>query len=432
VFQEKVTLWTSAVTDLAFATLSHPQTAFAGLQKSLQHEWHFSQRVIDDIGNCFFDVEAAIADIFLPALYGETRKDCTYRRNLSALPVKFAGLALPDPSASSEGNYKASTLVCSHIIAAFRGTKSFSSADHQSLRKAVTAEIKTHRSDKQDSTLCTILADLDCGTRRTIIRGKETGQWLSVMPSTLDGTELLAQEFRDTLLLRHARTPGDLPSHCDGCGTKFNVRHALECKVGGLVILQHNKINKELCDLASKALAPSAVRVEPMIHSRRTAGETKAKEPKPPVQRLSRSSDEEREDLLIQGFWARGTDVIVDVRVTDTDAKSYLATQEREKKKKCLQSCLEQRKHFTPFVVSTDGLIGREAGELLKRLSLWLADKWERPYLVVRGFVSARMSIGIVRATHLCLRGSRVPLSQISRRPQWEDRAGLSLLKTDY
>jgi hypothetical protein len=36
-----------------------------------------------------------------------------------------------------------------------------------------------------------------------------------------------------------------------------------------------------------------------MIHSRRTAEETKAKEPKSPVQRLSRSSDEERGDLLI-------------------------------------------------------------------------------------------------------------------------------------
>jgi hypothetical protein len=84
--QEKVTLWTSAVTDLAFAALSHPQTAFAGLQKSLQHEWQFIQRVIDDI-------------FLLAVYYGETLKDCTYRRNLSALPVKFTGLALalPDP-----------------------------------------------------------------------------------------------------------------------------------------------------------------------------------------------------------------------------------------------------------------------------------------------------------------------------------------------
>jgi hypothetical protein len=220
-----------------------------------QRVWQFIiQRVIDDIFDCFFDVEAAIADIFLPALYRETLKDCSYRRNLSALPVKFAGLALPNPSASSEGNYEASTLVCSHILAAFRGTESFSSADHQSLCKAATAEIKARWSDKQDLTLSTVLADLDCGTRRTILRGKETGLWLSIKPSTLNGTELSAQEFRDALLLCHARTPGDLQSHCDGCGVKFDVCHALECKVGGLVILRHNEINEELCNLASKAL----------------------------------------------------------------------------------------------------------------------------------------------------------------------------------
>jgi hypothetical protein len=76
-------------------------------------------------------------------------------------------------------------------------------------------------------------------------------------------------------------------------------------------------------------------------------------------------------------------DVMVDVRVTDTDAKLYwsqdphkvLATQEHEEKKKYLQSCLKQHKHFTPFVISTDGLIRGEAGELLKRLSLQLKDK---------------------------------------------------------
>jgi hypothetical protein len=41
----------------------------AELQKYLQQEWQLIQRVIDDISDCFFEVEAAIADIFLPALY---------------------------------------------------------------------------------------------------------------------------------------------------------------------------------------------------------------------------------------------------------------------------------------------------------------------------------------------------------------------------
>jgi hypothetical protein len=134
----------------------------------------------------------------------------------------------------------------------------------------------------------------------------------------------------------------------------------------------------------------------------------------PPVTRnLHKNRDELRGDLLVRGFWGRGTDCIIDVRVTDTDAKSNLSkdpakvleAHEKEKERKYLKSCLEQCRHFTPFVVSTDGLIGKEAKTLLKKLCSLLAEKWEKPYSVVCGYVNAQMSIAIVRATHLCLRG---------------------------
>ena len=120
---------------------------------------------------------------------------------------------------------------------------------------------------------------------------------------------------------------------------------------------------------------------------------------------------------MIRGLWAHGTDCIINVRVTDVDAKStrskdpyeVLAAHEREKKKKCLGACLEQRRHFSPFVVSTDCLLGKEAKMMLKKLSARLAEKWEKPCSEVCGHVNARMSIVIVRATHLCIRGSLVP-----------------------
>jgi hypothetical protein len=53
------------------------------------------------------------------------------------------------------------------------------------------------------------------------------------------------------------------------------------------------------------------------------------------------------------------------------------------------------------------------AKTLLKKLSSLLAEKWEKPYSVVCGYVNAQMSIAVVRATHLCLRGSRIPTSQM-------------------
>ena len=129
---------------------------------------------------------------------------------------------------------------------------------------------------------------------------------------------------------------------------------------------------------------------------------------------------------------------MIDVRITDVDAKSNRSKEpdkvslahEREKKKKHLGACLEQRRHFSPFVVSADGLLGKEAKILLRKLSAMLAEKWEKPYSEVCGYVNARMSIAIVRATHLCIRGSRIPTGKMCNRlPQWEDKAGLGLFR---
>jgi hypothetical protein len=69
---------------------------------------------------------------------------------------------------------------------------------------------------------------------------------------------------------------------------------------------------------------------------------------------------------LVQDLWARGTDCIIDDRITDVDTKSQrfkdphkvLEADEREKKTKYLEACLEHCTHFSPFVASTDGLLG--------------------------------------------------------------------------
>ena len=40
------------------------------------------------------------------------------------------------------------------------------------------------------------------------------GAWLTVLPSTVKGTELGAQEWRDALFLRYGLEPPELPYHC--------------------------------------------------------------------------------------------------------------------------------------------------------------------------------------------------------------------------
>ena len=100
----------------------------------------------------------------------------------------------------------------------------------------------------------------------------------------------------------------------------------------------------------------------------------------------------------------------------DTDAQSYrhrpveavLSSAERDKQRKYSEAVKARRAFFTPFVVSVDGVLGREANYLLKRFADKLSQKWKKPYSQIMGWVRATMSFSIVRATNLCLRGSRV------------------------
>ena len=102
----------------------------------------------------------------------------------------------------------------------------------------------------------------------------KTGAWLTVQPSTVNGTELGAQEWRNNLLLRYGINPTDLPTHCNGYHAKFSISHALDCKKGGLVTARHNELREEVADLAGKAFTPSHVRDNPLIYSGRAVNRT--------------------------------------------------------------------------------------------------------------------------------------------------------------
>jgi hypothetical protein len=186
------------------------------------------------------------------------------------------------------------------------------------------------------------------------------------------------------------------------------------------------------------AFGVGKVKDEPKIHlslnqpdlpkaNRNTNNKTKGKKATKIVNK------EERGDLLVKEFWDSSTAAVFDVRVTDLDGatnqtkttETILKQHEQEKKNKYLQACIKERRHFTPFVVSTDGMLGEEAKRVLQRIAGTLAKKWNKPYSQMVNFVRTRISIGIARATHLCIRGSRIPIKLICpRNPHWEDSTG--------
>ena len=147
-------------------------------------------------------------------------------------------------------------------------------------------------------------------------------------------------EYRDALHLRYCRTPRNLR------GVQLTALSA------GKVDFSSNEIQFELQNLAARALIPSVAHDGPQIYPGRSADVKEAEGISTPT--------EERGDLLTRNLWKHPRDCILDVCITNLDAPSnihrkpeaVLLFHEREKRKKYLQACLNQRRHFSPFVAS--------------------------------------------------------------------------------
>uniref|UniRef100_A0A1X7SKP0 Reverse transcriptase domain-containing protein n=1 Tax=Amphimedon queenslandica TaxID=400682 RepID=A0A1X7SKP0_AMPQE len=199
----------------------------------------------------------------------------------------------------------------------------------------------------------------------------------------------------DALSIRYKKPLLLTPINCDGCGSPFDLSHALSCRRGGLVTQRHNEVRDAIGDLA--ALAWGQVTKEPIV----------------------REGDNNTPaliaDLAVRGVWTAQTEALFDVRVIDTDAQSYscqtppavLTAAEKEKKRKYSAACEERRALFTPLCVSVDGLMGKECTKFIQRLADRLSLAWHRDYSTTINWIRTRLLFAIIRATILCLRGSR-------------------------
>ena len=100
---KKVEGWTESIATLAGVALKHPQSAYAGLQKSLQQEWDFMHRLTPGVGAAFAPVEEALWEVFLPALFQGLMEGLPTREN-TRLTMKQAGLANLDPVLTAPEN----------------------------------------------------------------------------------------------------------------------------------------------------------------------------------------------------------------------------------------------------------------------------------------------------------------------------------------
>ena len=270
--------------------------------------------------------------------------------------------------------------------------------DHLAHLEIVHSDVSRYHEDQFHQSLSFCLSYLPSVTSHAVwwaVNFHASG-WLNVLPLAQHHFDLSAQEFQDALCLPYHRPLSLLPARCDRCGEDFSLAHALDRRKGGLVTQYHNEIRDALGDFA--ALGYREVVREPLVSDR------------------DDSSSALIADLGVRGVWTPQAEALFDVRVTDMDASSYvnrsvaavLASAEEEKKHKYLSAAESWRTSFTPFVISVDGVLGHEALMFLQCLSERLSVGWGKSYGHVLMWIHVCLSFAVIRATNLCLRGSRV------------------------
>ena len=386
--------WVSDIKNLSRVALSQPQAAYSALTKSLQREWIYLQLVIPDCCSLFAELEKTLLSHFLPAMFG---CEVSYlEQQLFSLPVRLGGLGIDLPTVSANFLYAASRHATEVIVSAIKDATPFEPSVHDDLVFVAQRHYQKQLDVRQEALFSEVCQELDPLHQRAVRRARanDLSMWLSVVPIEKNNFDLTALQFRDALAVRYKKPLLSIPPHCDGCGAPSSLDHFLICKKGGLIVQRHNEIRDAIGDLS--ALLWGQVTREPIVSEDGEDGSLIA-------------------DLGIRGVWSPQSEALFDIRVTDTDAQSYLRhapesvlfQAETEKKQKYSAAATARRAHFTPLCFSVDGLAGSEAVCFIKRLATGLSSRWERSYSEVLCWIRTRLAFAILRATGLCVRGTR-------------------------
>ena len=401
---DKVQGWTKDIMNLAEVASSQPHAAYAAYVHGLSSRWSYLLRTVPDIDDLLQPLENAIHQHLIPVLTG--RPPCSsIARDLLALPVRLGGLGIRDPSTTSSESFQSSKSITAPLVTLILSQDTNESIDPDT-SSIIKKEVKKRNRQRQDEQAQVVYDQLTPELKRCVDLSKEKGSssWLSVLPLKEHGFYLHKGEFRDALCLRYGWKPNNTPQTCN-CGAQFTVNHAMICHMGGFPTIRHNEIR----DITALLLTEVChnVATEPQLQP--LSGESM-------TTRSANIDDGARTDVRARGFWNASQDAFFDVRVVypnassnrSTDLSSVYRRHEQAKKREYGQRIREvERGVFTPLVFSTTGGMGREASTFYKRLADMIAQKRQHPYPAVMGWLRCRLSFASLRASIMCIRGSR-------------------------
>ena len=230
----------------------HPQGSFVALTKSLQGEWTFCQRVIEDSDSYFIPLREKICKFFLPSLFGSEVSELEAK--LFCRPARYGGLGIHDPVINASTQFTASKSATFLLSKAIYEASELDLNEHEQIYLSSLSQKKELEKNWKNDTFA-LIDHFPEPNKRCVLRKMEfqCSGWLSVVPVEGNHFEMSPIEFRDAIALRYGRIPIDLPLSCDADGQIFDVNHALNCPRGGLVYGRHNELRDLNCSLLELA-----------------------------------------------------------------------------------------------------------------------------------------------------------------------------------
>ena len=310
---KKVNTWIKAVEKLADIAATQPHAAFAAFTQSLQGQWTFLTRAMPDVDQLFKPLEEVIRHKFIRALLRRQVND--RERDLLALPARMGGMGINKPTETCLVSSANSAFISEPLVRLIqRQMFDFEPRELADDMKALRAQVDAS-SDKLAQTRLKDVLENDCPLELKIaVRAaseKGASSWVTAMPLFDHATVLHKRDFVDAVYIRYGWELHDLQVTCR-CGKAMNVTHALDCKYGGLRIIQHNEVRDTIAQCMEEA-GCKLVETEPKLQP--LDGEEFE-------YKTANKEDEARSDIKCCGFWSKLRSAYFDVRVVSPFAKS--------------------------------------------------------------------------------------------------------------
>lgn len=287
--KEKVSQWVRKVEKFSEEAATQPHAAFAACTHCLQGQWTFLSRTMPHCEDHFQPLEKAMRERLIRALLNRQVSDP--ERDMLSLPARMGGMGIFNPVLECKVSSTNSALISAPLVKLIqRQEYDFDSSEladeMKGLRAAVNRESHARFIDGADAEL-----------KHAVNAASEKGasSWVTACPSHEHGTVLHKRDFRDACYIRYGWQIHNLPLTCGGCEKPFDLQHALDCKHGGLRIVQHNEVRDTIAQCMREA-GNIAVETEPLLQP--LAGETLK-------YATANKDDEARSKIKCTGLWQK-------------------------------------------------------------------------------------------------------------------------------